>query len=240
MRITRLVVTLGVGALLAACADTYAPDPEPVSPEAHLFGWDNRDDGLLGSTLGKLFVHQLEWEAVSGTREFTYRVPELDDDWTTLSGGGDVSLWAVKGDDRTLEVRYRDAAGQWKPYFTFSVDERSLARRPDGGWIAWGDSVEITVSISDETLYLGMEPTGLQFSNWYPAKLRWYYTGADPDFNGNGWVDPLDFLIEKTLLGVRVQEALGDPWVLLDAVQSLLYRRFDTNLKHFSGYAIAW
>lgn len=222
-------ILLSIAAWVAACVESTGP-PVPESPLV-------RPDGEL---------HHLKWQSTTEPRQFS--VGRLDEGplMAPAQASGPVldhnrvAFWAFPGRGQSIQINYRDADGTWRPYVGFSVPRGSLLRWPDGRLFTDSDSVLITVSIDTTTLIAQFEPTGLVFSSRVPAQLTVWYTGADPDFDGNGRVDWRDSYIERRLLGVWVQESAGDPWTGVAAVQSLWSKTFTSSLKHFSGYAVSW
>lgn len=215
------VLLLSASLWLSACSESTSPAaaPSPAAPQ------------LVTGVLDPV-----AWAPGPHQRQFRY---QIDGGESTPVAGYQVSFWAVSGTARSLTVDYEDPAGNWQPYLSFSLDGPSLSTRPDGSPIAPGDSVLITVALDTTSLVLHFEPTGLQFASSSPANLRWWYTGANPDLNGDGVVNLADSILESALV-LRVQSLPTDPWQLLGAVQSLSSRQFDAQLRHFSGYAVSW
>lgn len=229
-RAARHLFLLGAVAWLAACAETAGP---PVAQ-----GPVTRADGQL---------HQLKWQGTDHPREFAAirNVSTLSPSRAAANGpvlldNHQLSFWAFPSKDQAIQINYLASDGSWQPYLWFSVPKGALAQWPDGRAIAEGDSVLITVSIDTTSLVVRFEPTGLVFSSQAPAQLTVWYADADPDFDASGTVDAQDAYIEHNLLGVWVQEAAGDPWNAVTAVQSVPYKLFTANLGHFSDYAVSW
>jgi len=222
-----IIVIAGLG--LAACSDGVGPPPGPVevseiSPR-HL---------VWSPAIGTPSFAAVRSEAVSEGGEQAMAasaVPILDN--------YEISFWARRGKSAGIEIRYRDADGTWKPYIQFTVPKDGLYRRPDGRLFGKGDSVLISVRVDTTRLLVYFEPTGLVFNPSAPAQLRIWYTGADSDLDGNGVVDGNDEYIRRFLLGVWVQEHLGDPWEAVAALHSLDEKLFTAALEHFSGYAVS-
>lgn len=212
-----------------SCSDTGSPVSDT-----------NFQDAPLLAEVEESGPHLTAWrEDFAESPAFVYRASPTEGDFLPLEGG-QVSFWAVSGAERRLEVRYRIGAGEWLPYFDLVVPASGLSERSDGSVLAPGDSVLITVTLDHSVLLLELEPDGLTFTDHSPARLAWWYTGADPDLDDNGVVDAVDQLIEETLLGIQVQQLKDGPWELLPALKSLIDKRFDIELNHFSGYAVSW
>jgi hypothetical protein len=124
------------------------------------------------------------------------------------------------------------------PFLRLKIPKSALNRLSDGSYIAKGDSVLITVSISTSQILVDLEPSGLVFDS--PAELEIWYGGADPDFNGDGVVDKEDERIERELLKFWHQDEHGGPWHAMKAKHSTKKKHFKVKLPHFSGYAVSW
>src|SRR5690349_6026413 len=97
-----------------------------------------------------------------------------------------VSFYAKKGSDR--EVRVKFANGE--DYLRFRVASNSLLTRPGGGAFANGDSILITVTITDPAkLVADFQPAGLKFDPANPARLQFEFGECDKDLNGDGLVN---------------------------------------------------
>jgi len=151
-----------------------------------------------------------------------------------------VSFWAYESHDASVQVNYLAADATWQPYVSLSVPAGALSQRPDGTSFAAGDSIEITLTFDPAVMQFEAQPSGLQFSFWTPAVLQVWYGGTNPDLNGDGVVNHLDNYIENVLLGLYTRPTVDDPWISLPSLQSLLFKRFTANLRHFCGYAIDW
>lgn len=154
---------------------------------------------------------------------------------------------AVAGERQTFEMRYELPAGEAESngrFFRLDLDQNSLLALADGTPIVEGDTVLITVTADPVNLKVQLEPSGLQFNPAEPAELRFWYTLANPDFNGDGVVNSLDDDIERDRLGFWMRpgaENSGEDWQLLGAViHDLPDKRFRADVLHFSGYVVAW
>jgi hypothetical protein len=222
------LLAVGSALWLAACADTTGL----MKP------------GLPASSDRQL--HQLEWMPNLG-RQFALQRPSDEHGISAVSpvappalSSYSVSFWTFAGQDRSIEIDYRDANASWQPYLVLSVPQGSLLSRPDGTPFAPTDSILITISIDTTKLLARLEPTGLTFTDATPAQLKIWYTGASSDFDGNGVIDSADDYIEESLLGVWVQEHPDDPWAPVQGSKFPSSRLLVANLKHFSGYTISW
>jgi hypothetical protein len=216
---------LGLAAWLAACA-------EPAGPSAP-------------ATRTTSQLQQLTWQSTPRGHQFAAvavgsKFAESAGDAPALLDNYRLSFWALPSQDRSIQINYLAADGTWLPYVTFTVPAGGLGQLPNGTPIARGDSVLITVVIDTTTLLVRFEPTGLVFNPAAPAQLVIRYTGANPDFDGNGVVDAADSYIEQQLLGIWVQEGLSDPWSGVPAQQWVQGRVFTADLSHFSGYAVSF
>lgn len=118
----------------------------------------------------------------------------------------DTSFWAVKGEDKRLELRYVNGYD----CLEFRVRDDALWKRPDGSLIQEGDSVQITVRlVEDGTFKFEFLPSGLRFDPDEPAELRISYHYADPDFNQDGVVDGRDADFD---FGIWHQETGSTTW----------------------------
>jgi hypothetical protein len=230
-----MTVLLAAALAAAACEDATGPPTERDAAQAAV------PDGAL---------HGLQWVDTEAPREFT--IVALPDDEgpadavdvviaeATASDGQvlldryQVSFWATRGRSRSVQINYRDDRGV-RPFLRFSVPRNALLRRPDGSRIGRGESVLITVTVDDTRIAAQFEPSGLQFNRRSPAWLRMWYSGAHPDYNGDGVVDELDQEIEQHRLGMWWQDEPGEPWYLLPTRHSLNGKWFAAALYHFSG-----
>ncbi len=220
---------------LAACNEAIGP---PREPELTVEGQSLR---------------QLRWSPAIGTPSFGARV---GGPLATVARGAanqsaippldtyQVSFWAYKGRDAAVEIHYRAPDGTWRPYAQLVIPAAGLYRRPTGELFGDGDSVLITVTLDPRVVGVEFQPTGLAFSSSAPAQFQLWYTGADPDLDGNGTVDSADEQIRRTLLHLWVQEHSADPWAGVSALHSLDDELFTAGLLHFSvyrsGYAVSF
>ncbi|HEX8431581.1 MAG TPA: hypothetical protein VF625_09845 [Longimicrobium sp.] len=145
----------------------------------------------------------------------------------------EVAFWAVAGDGRDIRVRYANGEN----CLEFKVPGNGLLRRPDGTRFQRGDSVRITVRVTDPRRFsFEFEPSGLRFDPDHPAELRMRYRYADPDLNGDGQVDSADDRVDFALWR---QEAAGQPWSRLGTVKDADLEEVRADITGFSKYAMA-
>ncbi len=142
----------------------------------------------------------------------------------------DTSFWAVRGEDRELEIRFQGQGGPGtgKKFLEFEVEEETLLRRPDGTAFAEGDSIEIFVTIDPELFLGNFEPSGLEFNPAEPARLELTYEEAEAEF-----------LEREGEFDLWRQEAPGQDWVLVGTVQLEDFDEIEANLLSFTRYALA-
>lgn len=106
----------------------------------------------------------------------------------------EVSMWAVQGEEREIQIAYESTEyGNGKCLlFRVPADAVMLGVAP-------GDSVLITIRIIDAGEFrFEFEPQGLEFDPQHPAELEIRYRWADPDYDRDGDVDPRDQLLAET------------------------------------------
>jgi hypothetical protein len=139
----------------------------------------------------------------------------------------DTSFWAVKGQDRELEIRYA-GSGTGKKFIELVIEEETLLRRPDGSLFAEGDSIEIQVTVDPELFVVRLEPSGLQFNPNEPAMLEIDYDEAEDDF-----------LVREDEFDVWKQEGSGDPWERLASTRIEELDEIEILLLSFTRYGLA-
>lgn len=151
-----------------------------------------------------------------------------------------MTFYAVKGKSASADVWFRAEAGARDSVklLEFRVGAGSLDRRPDGSAIAVGDSVLITLTVTDPYhLVVDYQPSGLKFSSSDQPRLRMFWAACGDDLNYDGRVDALDTSLVGQL-GIWRQEAPLLPWVRQSATTNAGARMIDAPLSGFSGYAI--
>ncbi len=142
----------------------------------------------------------------------------------------DTSFWAVKGQERELEIRFQGQGGPGtgSRFLEFKVNEQTLHQRPDGTMFQQGDSIEIHVSIGQGLYLVDLEPSGLRFNPSEPAVLEIEYGEADEDFIGR----------EGEFDAWR-QETASGPWELIGSVQMEELDEIEVSILGFTRYALA-
>jgi len=226
----RLLLTFFFGAL-TACADGTGPPGDPGEPPG---------------TPERTQLRQLRWKPTEQPRVFEAKGNvELANIVQSASAGGQVtsytlSFWALYGEERTVAIEFSDDYGGNQSLLQFTVPRNALRERPDGTPFTDGDSVFISVTLDTDQFLAQFEPSGLQFDPLAPAVLRFWYTGADEDLNGDGNVDGDDDFVESELLDVWYQGDSTNPWSRLSTVHDLVQKLYRLNLEHFSSYAVSY
>jgi hypothetical protein len=147
-----------------------------------------------------------------------------------------VQFYAKKGEDREIRVRFKNG----EDYLRFRVFANSLLRRPDGTAFAAGDSVQITITITDPTkLAADFQPAGLEFSASTPARLQFEFGEADKDLNDDGVVNTIDAALIPQIATWR-QETPGGTWLKIDSAVEIEINEVQADISGFSGYALAY
>lgn len=145
------------------------------------------------------------------------------------------SFWAVKGQSRTLVMRYASGG----PALEFEVGPDALLARPNGTPFLPGDSIRITVQADAQgRLSFDFQPSGLTFSPLQPALLRIDYSGYDPDVNGDGTVDAVDAALELNF-GIWRRDSPGSLWLPVPSLRLLGQPVIEGRVTHFTGFALA-
>lgn len=144
------------------------------------------------------------------------------------------SFWAVKGQNRELEMNYADG----EEFLEFEVRSQSLLRRPDGRIFLNGDSILISVTLDpNNRVIVDFQPSGLLFNPLDPARLEINYKGADDDIDGDGDEDARDAALELSLR-IWQQERPGLPWLPL-ATLRIDEDDVEARVLSFTGFAMA-
>lgn len=147
-----------------------------------------------------------------------------------------VSFWAVRGEDREVEIRLQPEEGETEgeEFLEFEVSAASLARYPDGRRFERGDSVLITIRLVDPAKFIfHFEPAGLQFHPDHPAELEVSYAAADQDLDGDGADD------EEVEFGFWRQERPGALWFRMGTVIVEDLSEAEAEINGFTKYALA-
>jgi hypothetical protein len=152
-----------------------------------------------------------------------------------------VSFWAKVGESAKGTIYFQDDHGDRGDKFAeLKLDDGSLVALGDGTPLEPGDSVLITMSVSDQSRFLvQMLPSGLKFSPQHPAELKLEYDKSDGDFDRNGKHDDDDDEIERKL-SIWVQETPSDPFLKVGTVKTDGARELKASLLSFSRFAIAY
>jgi hypothetical protein len=153
-----------------------------------------------------------------------------------------VSFYAVRGSTREVRLMYRARPGapDSSEFARFRVEDRSLVTRPDGSTIAPGDSVLITLEITDTLQYItDFQPAGLKFAAGRPARLWLKFGEADPDLNHDNVVNAVDTAL---LLALKIwkQEQPGQPWSLLPSSVDTVSKEVEADITGFTRYALSY
>lgn len=151
------------------------------------------------------------------------------------------SFWAVRGENRELEIRHLpDEPGEeGEEFLEFRVGGSSLLRRPDGSLFDDGDSILITVTLSEDGRFLfDLQPSGLQFDPEHPARLEISYRGVEDDLDGDGDVDQDDDDLEGRLR-VWKQERPGEHWFPVGTLHIEDFDEIEGEITGFTGFCIA-
>jgi hypothetical protein len=152
------------------------------------------------------------------------------------------SFYAVKGRATGISVYFRAANGSTDSLklLDLNVGPNALDRRPDGTTIAPGDSVLISLTVTDPYhLVVDFQPAGLTFAAADRPVLRLSWAGCGNDLNYDGRVDANDDAVASQL-GIWRQESASLPWFKQDAVTSKGTREVTTEIPGFTGYALAF
>lgn len=224
MSARHVLMPLALALLANGCTDARPTEILQPAPTPHGVRWAGGQ--LPQFTAGGVLP---EGDAQEGLHAFLSDGLSLD--------RNTVSFWAVRGQQRSIQVNYLSATGGTStPFLQLTLTDPVFV--PGRGNLAMGDSVRITVTIDPNAIAVSLEPTGLQFGN--PAQMRISYGGAGGDLNGDGLVTPADAVIEAKLLGMWYQESAADPWEPIPATQTIQDRSFTCPLQHFSRYAVSF
>lgn len=213
MKIHRSLVLALVGGLLAACGQDVATSPDVVAVPSRA--------GLATETATPTF-------------------PPTD---ATAPGIANpvISFWAKKGVDRTVFMYYQPRPGHADStvFLRFRVRKKSLAFYPNGQPIATGDSVLITLTLSDAVdRIVDFQPSGLVFSSGNPAALKISYLEADDDYNQDGVINSADTQVERTFKIWKLHAP--NPWQPQVSSISRSLHEIETSVYNFTSYAIAY
>lgn len=152
------------------------------------------------------------------------------------------SFWAVKGRNAGIDLWYHALPGRSDStkFLELRLGGASLDRRPDGTPFAPGDSVLITLQVTDAVhLVVDYQPSGLRFSATDLPKLRMFYSFCGDDLNYDGVVDGEDDRIASQL-SIWKQEAAGQSWFRLSSLVVKDTKQVEAQIAGFTGYAIMY
>jgi hypothetical protein len=151
-----------------------------------------------------------------------------------------VSFYAVQGRAGGVDIWYHARPGSTDSttFLEFRVGPASLATRPDGSAIAAGDSVLITVTVTDQSHFLvDFQPSGLKFSAADQPTLKISFAACGEDLNYDHVVDEKDQQIMNSLSFWR-QETPFQPWTKVPSTVVTTTKDVNARLGGFTGYAI--
>jgi len=151
-----------------------------------------------------------------------------------------VSFYAVKGRATGADIWYHARPGSTDSttFLEFRLGPASLAARPDGSAIAAGDSVLITVTVTDQSHFLlDFQPSGLTFSATDQPTLKISFVACGDDLNYDHVVDARDQEIMNSLSFWR-QESPFQPWSKVPSTVVTTTKDVNAQLSGFTGYAI--
>jgi hypothetical protein len=153
-----------------------------------------------------------------------------------------VSFYAVKGKATAADIWYHARAGRTDSlkFLEFRMGAGSLDRRPDGSTISAGDSVLITLTVTDQRHFIvEFQPAGLAFSSNDQATLKLIYAACGEDLNYDGKVDAADDAITQQL-SIWRQEAPFQPWFKVSSAVDKSAKEVNAQLEGFTGYAVEY
>ncbi len=153
--------------------------------------------------------------------------------------GSTVSFHAVQGKDRDAEIWYV-TAGDADRLLRLRIRKHAQIVAPDGHALADGDSILITIAVSDTSrLIVNFQPAGIRFVGSEAADLTLWYRHTHPDLNRDGVVNALDASLESTLAIFR-QESPTALWERLSGVLNTSNDEVEARIGGFTNYVIAY
>jgi len=152
------------------------------------------------------------------------------------------SFYAVKGRATGVDLYFHAPAGSTDSLHLLGllVGPNALDRRPDGSVIAEGDSLLISVTVTDPYhLVVDFQPAGLTFAATDLPVLTVSWAGCGNDLNYDGQIDANDDLVVNQL-GIWRQESSNLPWFKQDGVIIRSAREVKSEIPGFTGYALAF
>ena len=152
-----------------------------------------------------------------------------------------VTFWVSRSKGRTIEVDYRRPrrGRDGERFLKFEVPDQSVTYWPGMDPFNSRDSVKITLTLDPVLLSVKFEPSGLTFKQTRPAKLTFWYSNTDPDLNGDGAVNAVDWqLAEQIAIWLEGGEHLRVFEVNSENDWALQY--VTGRIDHFSQYGVSW
>ncbi|HEX5970384.1 MAG TPA: hypothetical protein VFY85_00545 [Gemmatimonadaceae bacterium] len=153
-----------------------------------------------------------------------------------------VSFYAVQGKAGGVDIWYHAKPGATDSlkFLEFRVGAGSLATRPDGSAIAAGDSVLITLTVTDQSHFIvDFQPSGLRFASSDQPTLTISFAACGEDLNYDGVVNSTDQDIMTSLSFWR-QESPFQPWVKVSSTVQQNIKQVSAQLGGFTGYALEY
>ena len=146
-----------------------------------------------------------------------------------------VSFWARHDRETAVAVNYTSG----EPYLRFRIPRFGLKWTPDGARVQGSDSVLVTLTLDPVNLAATFEPSGLVFSDVFPAQLTMYYENANPDLNGDGVVNFTDWVL-KLRLGIWGNSGRSPRWFKVGSRNNTSQQSVTGYIYHFSLYAVSY
>lgn len=215
------ILPLGAALMVASCADGTGP---PRLLDQQLLG------SISGPGVSSTELHPLRhrMSIVSpGELPLFHMVSQSSTEAPPLETY-ELSFWAKCGESRSTEIHYMsDDPNDTNRFLSFHVPSKALLLRPDGTPFATGDSVLISVRIDRSEFVVEFGPSGLVFDAKTPAELEMWYSGAEGE-------------VPQEQLGLWHQQEAGTLWFPIVSNHEEELRWFQTNVFHFSTYAVSW
>ncbi len=211
---------LAVGAALAGCQDVSRPlgPPDVAKPAEQAVQVQGAGSDLVAGTWPGHPAHIIKQAAGAPALE-AFRI----------------SLWVRRDQPTRVALDYQNG----QPFLRFDVPRNGLYQRPNGVVFGWSDSVLVTLTIDPAQFVVGLEPTGLVFNPYHPAKLVIWYEHADPDLNGDGVVDATDRAL-RYALHIVTRSANQADWSPVRGGNGLAWPFVYAEVRHFSQWAVSW
>ena len=152
------------------------------------------------------------------------------------------SFYAVRGKNTGIDLWYRPKAGSKDStkFLEFRLDNVSLESRHNGTAFANGDSVLITLTVTDpKHLIVDFQPSGLRFAAKNPGRLKMFFAQCGDDLDGDGKVDSGDDAIQNALSIWRQETPLA-PWIKVASAVVKSNKEIDADISGFTGYAVSY